>query len=182
MTQGHFAELSQHNPDCVATQPLGHRSAPMDVCCQCRRGVKPLTVHRAELIPFWHRVLDAPRFPLGLVGLLSLAVLGFVQALTSYVGLSSMLMMGGAIFLLRQGLFWAFLFFIIRSSAEGANKMGVLGLRDIQSDVITPALKGLLATALLWLPAAIYIVAVSDGGVSGILGPVPKFGDQKFAR
>jgi hypothetical protein len=155
-------------PECVATQSVGHRQAPVDVCCQCRRGVKPLTIHRAELIPFWQRVLDAPRFPLNSIGLISLVVLGFVFALTSYVGLG-MMMMGGAVFLLRQGLFWAFMFFIIRHSAEGANKMGVLGLRDIHSDVITPAYKGLISTALLWLPAAIYIFAVSDEGLLGIL-------------
>jgi hypothetical protein len=156
-------------PDCVATQALGHRQAPVDVCCQCRRGVVPLTVHRAELVPFWQRVLDAPKYPLGTVGLLSLASLGFVRALTSSLGIMSMLTMGAAVFLLRQGLYWAFIFFIIRNSAEGVNKMGVLGLRDIHSDVITPAVKGLLSTALVWLPAAIYIAVVSDAGVFGIL-------------
>jgi hypothetical protein len=156
-------------PDCVATLAVGHRQAPMDVCCQCRRGVAPLTIHRAEAIPFWQRVLDAPKYPLGQVGLLSLVGFGFVRALTSYVGLSSMMMMGAGVFLLRHGLFWAFLFFIIRNSAEGATKMGVLGLRDIQNDVVTPAIKGMLSTALVWLPAAIYIYVVSDEGILGIL-------------
>lgn len=155
--------------DCVATQALGHRQVPLDLCCRCRSGVAALTVHRSQAMPFWQRVLDAPKFPLGGTGLLSLAVLGFVRALTSYVGLSSMVMMGAGVFLLRQGLFWAAIFFIIRSSAEGAAKMGVLGLRDIQSDVVAPAIKGLIATALVWLPAALYIVVVSDGGVLGIL-------------
>lgn len=156
-------------PDCVATEALGHRQAPVDVCCRCRRGVVALSTHRAEALPFAQRLLDAPGFPLGSTGILSLVVLGGIRALTSYVGMSSMLMMGAGVFLLRQGLFWAAVFFIIRSSAEGARKMGVLGLRDIQSDVVTPALKGLLSTALLWLPAAIYIAAVSDGGLLGIL-------------
>jgi hypothetical protein len=156
-------------PDCVATHALGHRQAPMEVCCQCRRAVKPLTVHRADLVRFWHRVLDAPKYPLGTVGLVSLAGLGFVRALTSYVGFMSMLTMGGAVFLLRQGLYWAFIFFIIRDSAQGASKMGVFGFRDIQSDVVVPAIKGLLSTALVWLPAAVYIAMVSEEGVLGIL-------------
>jgi hypothetical protein len=156
-------------PDCVATETLGHRHAPVDVCCRCRRGVVAISTHRAQALPFAQRLLDAPGFPLGATGIISLVVLGGIRALTSYVGMSSMLMMGAGVFLLRQGLFWAAVFFIIRSSAEGARKMGVLGLRDIQSDVVTPALKGLLSTALLWLPAAIYVVAVSDDGVAGIL-------------
>jgi hypothetical protein len=141
----------------------------MDLCCQCRRGVSPITIHRADLVPLWQRLLDAPKYPLGAVGLLSLVSLAFVRALTSYVSPMSMLTMGAAVFLLRQGLYWAFLFFIIRNSAEGASKMGVLGFRDIQSDVVSPALKGLLATALLWLPAAIYVAVVSENGVFGIL-------------
>lgn len=156
-------------PDCVATHELGHRQAPMDLCCQCRRGVAPLTIHRSQQIPFWQRLLDAPKYPLCTVGLLSLVGLGFVRALTGSVGMMSMMAMGTAVFLLRQGLYWAFVFFIIRNSAEGARKMGVFGLRDIQNDVITPGLKGILSTALLWLPAAIYIMVVSDDGVWGIL-------------
>jgi hypothetical protein len=131
--------------------------------------VVAISTHRAQALPFAQRLLDAPGFPLGATGILSLVMLGGIRALTSYVGMSSMLMMGAGVFLLRQGLFWAAVFFIIRSSAEGARKMGVLGLRDIQSDVVTPAIKGLLSTALLWLPAAVYIAAVSDGGVLGIL-------------
>jgi hypothetical protein len=156
-------------PDCVATHTVGHRQAPMDLCCECRRLVAPLTIHRSELIPFWHRVLEAPKYPLGAVGLLSLAGLAFVRALASYLGLMSVLTMGAAVFLLRQGLYWAFIFFIIKDSAQGASKMGVLGLRDIQSDVVMPALKGLLSTALVWLPAAIYVAAVGDGGVLGVV-------------
>ena len=156
-------------PDCVATHELGHRQAPMDVCCQCRRGVAPLTIHRSQQIPFWQRLLDAPKYPLCTVGLLSLVGLGLVRALTSSVGFMSMMAMGAAVFLLRQGLYWAFVFFIIRNSAEGARTMGVFGLRDIQNDVVTPALKGILSTALLWLPAAIYIMVVSDAGVWGLL-------------
>jgi hypothetical protein len=141
----------------------------MDLCCQCRRGVAPLTIHRSQQIPFWQRLLDAPKYPLCTVGLLSLVGLGFVRALTGAVGFMSMMVMGAAVFLLRQGLYWAFVFFIIRNSAEGARKMGVFGLRDIQNDIITPAIKGVLSTALLWLPAAIYIIVVSDDGVWGIL-------------
>jgi pentatricopeptide repeat protein len=156
-------------PDCVATKSVGHRTAPVDLCCECRRRAEPITVHRSEIIPFWQRVLDAPRFPLNMVGLLSLAVLGFVNALTSYVAFASMMIMGGGVFLLRQGLFWASVFFIIRDSGAGATRMGVLGLRDIQSDVVAPAIKGIVSTALVWLPAVVYIVAVAEGGLLGIL-------------
>jgi hypothetical protein len=76
-------------------------------------------------------------------------------------------MMGGALFVVRQGFYWAFVFFIIRSVASGARKMGVIELSDLHSDLIAPASKGVLATGILWLPAMVYIYATSEHGMAG---------------
>ena len=154
--------------DCVAKQPGGPRGTQIPVCCACGRGVETITVHRSEAQPFSRRLWTAFEFPLGSAGIISLFFVGFVRALTSYLGASMMYLYWIAL-VLRQGLYWAFVFFIIRSVAAGQRRMGVFGFTDLQSDIISPMNKGILATAIVWLPAAIYIYVASGEGLGGLL-------------
>jgi hypothetical protein len=137
------------------------------VCCFCGRTAAAITVHRRAAQPFGRRLWRAFSFPLGSAGIIALLFVGFVRALTSYAGARSL---GGAgAFILRQGLYWAFGFFIIRSMASGARRMGVFGFTDIHSDLIAPAVKGILSTAILWIPAVIYVYLTADNGLVGLL-------------
>ncbi len=124
-------------------------------------------MHRRAAQGFGSRLGRAFAFPLGSTGIIALAFVGFVRALTSYAGAASMA--GAGSFALRQGLYWAFLFFIIRQVADGQRRMGVFDFSDIQSDLVAPASKGILATAILWLPAVVYVYLAADDGLSGIL-------------
>jgi|GEM_PF-5183543 len=149
-------------------QPGGARSKPFPVCCACGRAAHPITAHRSEAEPFVRRFWDAFAFPLGSTGIISLFFVGLIRALTSYVGAGSMMGMGAAVFVLRQGLYWAFVFFVIRSCAAGERRMGVFGFTDLQSDIITPAIKGVVSTAILWIPAVLYIYFAADSGIAGL--------------
>jgi hypothetical protein len=155
-------------PDCVAKQHGGPRGTQIPVCCACGRGVEPITVHRRAAQPFTSRLSRAFGFPLCATGLIALAFVGLVRAMCSYAGIGSF-MMGGALFILRQGLYWAFVFFIIRSVAAGARQMGVFGFTDLHSDLIAPAFKGVLSTAILWLPGFVYIYSTSEEGLAAFL-------------
>ncbi|MBN2573154.1 MAG: hypothetical protein JXP73_01190 [Deltaproteobacteria bacterium] len=155
-------------PDCVSKQPGGPKGTQIPVCCACGRGVETITVHRSQAQPFSRRLWMAFDFPLGSAGIISLFFVGFVRALTSYIGASMMFVYGSA-FVLRQGLYWAFVFFIIRGVAAGQRRMGVFGFTDIQSDIIAPAGKGILATAIVWLPAILYIYLASGQGLGGLV-------------
>ena len=154
--------------DCVAKQIGGPKGRQIPICCACGRGVVPIMVHRRDAQPFARRLWRAFDFPLGSTGIISLFFVGFVRALTSYAGAGSMIMGAGA-FALRQGLYWAFIFFIIRSVANSERKLGVFGFTDIHSDLIAPAVKGIFATAILWIPAVIYIYLAAGEGLAGIL-------------
>ena len=118
--------------------------------------------------PFLKRLWGAFGFPLGSTGIISLFFVGFVRALTSYAG-TGMMMVGASAFVLRQGLYWAFIFFIIRSCANGVRRMGVFGFTDLHSDLIAPAIKGILSTAILWIPAAVYVYLAADSGLAGLV-------------
>jgi hypothetical protein len=153
--------------DCVAKQVGGPKGRPIPVCCTCGRGVAQIMVHRRAAQPFGRRLWRAFEFPLGTTGIISLLFVGFVRALTSYAGAGSFAGTGG--FVLRHGLFWAFVFFIIRSVANGERRIGVFDFTDLQSDLVAPAIKGLLATAILWIPAVVYIYFAAGESLMGIL-------------
>jgi hypothetical protein len=124
-------------------------------------------MHRREAEPFLRRMWGVFAFPLGTVGIISLFFIGFVRALTSYAGAA--MMTGEASFVLRQGLYWAFIFFTIRSVANGQRRMGMFDFSDMHSDIIAPAGKGILSTAILWLPALVYVYLAADNGLAGLL-------------
>lgn len=153
--------------DCVAKQPGGPKGTQIAVCCACGRMATLLTVHRRAAQPFTRRLGLAFDFPLGATGIIALAFVGFVRALTSYAGAASLA--GAGAFALRQGLYWAFVFFIIRGVASGERRMGVFDFSDIHSDLIAPAGKGIFATAVIWIPAAIYVYLKADEGITGLL-------------
>lgn len=154
-------------PDCVTKQPGGPKGTQVPVCCFCGRTALPISVHRRAAQPFGRRLWRAFDFPLGSAGIIALLFLGFIRALTSYAGARSL---GGAgAFILRQGLYWAFVFFIIRSVASGTRRMGVFGFTDIHSDLIAPAVKGIFSTAILWIPAVVYVYLAADNGLVGLL-------------
>jgi hypothetical protein len=53
--------------------------------------------------------------------------------------------------------------------ASGARRTGGFGFTDIHSDLIAPAVKGILSTAILWIPAVIYVYLAADNGLVGLL-------------
>jgi hypothetical protein len=133
---------------CATLRRLG-ATAVMTVCCACGDRAQRLTRPRAAR-PFTGWLRGLHRFPLGREVLPSLLALALLRALMSY-GLFGPI---GA--LLSAGSFWAYLFYIVRTSASGKTWLGVPDFRDVQEDLAGPAIKGAAATALIWGPALLY--------------------------
>jgi hypothetical protein len=147
-------------PACAATRAAGPTSS-YTVCALCGDGAVPIVAPRAVLRPFTERLLPAPSWPLGKSVLASLVALAGFRALLSYRGfapLQAQAVVAGA----SVGAFWAYIFYIIRHTASGQRGLGVPEFRDVKEDLFAPATKGAAATALIWVPAVLYLL-VSNG-------------------
>lgn len=126
----------------------------LTACSLCGGVAAPLTVHRAQAASFPSRLPRALLYPLSRGGLLTLAAVAAVVTALRWFGLL------GAF--LASGVSWAFFFSLIRTSARGSEELEVGDFGDPLSDVVVPALRGLLATALLWVPALLYLASRID--------------------
>jgi len=154
-------------PACAGIRSAGPTSS-YTVCTLCGDGATPLKAPRSVLRPFSERLLAAPGWPLGRSVLLSLVALAGFRALLSYRGMAPLhaqLVVAGA----SLGAFWAYVFYIIRHTATGQPGLGVPDFRDVKEDLFAPAGKGAAATALIWLPAVLYLLATNDWDWSVLL-------------
>jgi hypothetical protein len=146
-------------PACAGTRSAGPTSS-YTVCTLCGDAATPLVAPRSVLRPFHERLLAAPGWPLGKPVLLSLVALAGFRALLSYRGfapLHAQLVVAGT----SLGAFWAYVFYIIRHTATGRPGLGVPEFRDVKEDLFAPAGKGAAATALIWVPAVLYLLATN---------------------
>jgi hypothetical protein len=143
-------------PGCTFLRTDGRVELP--ACGRCRGFADPITLPRSELRPFPPRILEALGWPFRGSGLLSLAGLGAVLWLLKKLGFI------GA--LLAFGVWWAFIFHVIRRGAVGDDEIDPPDFSDVFYDVVAPALRGILATALLWIPAVAYALMVLRAGGS----------------
>jgi hypothetical protein len=117
------------------------------MCGICGHPAAVLTRSRAEAMPLSRRLLQAPLYPFSGSGLLSMVALGLF-----------MFLVGKVVGFLAIAAFWAYVFFLIRNSAEGAHRLGVPDFRNVIDDLVNPAVRGILGTVLVWVPAIVYLV------------------------
>jgi hypothetical protein len=110
---------------------------------------RPLLVPRNR-VPFLSRVPGAFAYPLDRNGLFAMLGLGAMQAFLSYFGLL------GSIF--GAGVFWGYVFSLVRQTGRGNDHIEPPDFSDLFGDVILPAFRGFFATALIWVPALVYLI------------------------
>jgi TolA-binding protein len=125
-------------------------TADLVSCVRCRGLADPITVHRRELRSFAARLPGALVYPLRPGTLVAIVAAAAVTALFSYGGII------GAI--LAYAVQWAFFFSIIRQTARGATTFEAAELQEEAVDIVFPALRGLIGTVIVWLPAAAWAV------------------------
>lgn len=148
---------------CVWVQRVG--TVELLACGRCRGPVDRLTRHRREARSFPSRLPGALAYPFVPGTLAGVAAAACVLALFSYGG------MVGSI--LRYSVYWAFLFSIVRQTARGARSFEPAELGGEGVELVLPAVRGFLATAIVWAPGAIWFFTEHGVDVAaGVRDPV----------
>ncbi|HEX8437425.1 hypothetical protein [Archangium sp.] len=130
-------------------------------CGRCGGAAEVLKVHRSQS-SFGKQLLGAWRYPLKKSGLLALLAVGAVVALSRAV-FNFLPFLPGVVFLaVWLGSFWGALFWIVRSTALGAEHFTAPDFHNIFHDLVDPAIRGVMATLLIWVPAVIFFARNGD--------------------
>lgn len=141
-------------PDCAVLESVA--STDLLSCARCGGAVEELKLHRSHA-SFTRRLMGAWSYPLGKSGLMALLAVGAVVALSR--GISSLLpfVPGFIHLIIWLGSFWGSLFWIVRSTAMGAEHFTAPDFQDVHHDLVSPAIRGTVATALIWVPAILFM-------------------------
>ncbi|MFY0523563.1 hypothetical protein ACN28I_10405 [Archangium gephyra] len=157
-------------PDCTVLEEVA--STGLLSCVRCGGAAEEWKVHRSHT-PFSRRLLGAWHYPLKKSGLLALLAVGAVVAMSR--GLSSILPFVPGLILLTiwLGSFWGSLFWIVRSTSMGAEHFTAPDFHDVHHDLVSPAIRGTVATALIWVPALLFFFKANKlEGVGAVFGVV----------
>lgn len=146
-------------PECVATKRA--QTAEFFACLLCGGRATHLLVHRRAM-PFSRRLLDAWRYPFETHNLLILIALSPVLALFRWLVDQGFLAVKVVPGLMGLGVFWGALFSVIRSTARGEKLLELPDYTDFFADFVAPALRGVAATSLLWLPGLLYVLYLRE--------------------
>lgn len=145
-------------PGCAVLESVA--ATDLISCGQCGAVVEELKVHRSRS-PFIRRLLGAWLYPVKPSGLLALLAVGAVVALARGVFHIVPLLPGLAVLVVWLGCFWGSLFWIVRGTAMGAEHFTAPDFTSVMHDLVDPAIRGLVATALLWVPALLFVFVFS---------------------
>ena len=149
--------------DCVEARRM--RTVDVLACRGCGDRAEPLRVHRAELHPLAGQLKDAWRYALTpRFGRMVLATATVLTVLT-FMTQVTLIVLRLAPALLLAGVYSATFFAILLASARGERDVPLPEYSDLFSDWLLPALRGLLATSVVWLTPLLYLVYVSHWNV-----------------
>ncbi|REG36270.1 B-box zinc finger protein [Archangium gephyra] len=147
-------------PECVEARRM--QTVDLLFCRACGGRADTLLVHRSELASFSQRLNQVWRYPFTRQGLLVVAGLGAVMAFVGFMTQVTLIVARLAPAAIGAGLFWGAFFSIMRASVRGENEVPIPEYSDILADWFLPALRGLLATSVVWLTLLLYLA--SAGG------------------
>jgi hypothetical protein len=127
-------------------------------CRDCRGRAETLLVHRSQQRPFADRLGQAWRYPFTQNGLAMAVGLGLVLSVLGIVTDFGLVLARLFPATLSAGVFWGSLFAIVRSSARGEVDVPLPEFTELFRDWLAPALRGFLASSVLWLPLFAYLV------------------------
>ncbi|HEX8822476.1 MAG TPA: tetratricopeptide repeat protein [Archangium sp.] len=150
-------------PDCVEARRM--HTVDLLACRECGGQADPVVIHRSEQAPLATRLGDVWRYPFTQNGVALGLALGTLLTVLGYMTRISFALARWIPAVLCAGLFWGCFFAIVRSSARGENDVTTPDYSDLVADWVAPALRGLLATSVVWLPLPLYFVFVGDWDV-----------------
>jgi hypothetical protein len=134
-------------------------------CRVCGGRAETLTVHRSEQASYADRLGQVWRYPFTRQGLMVAAGLGAMMAFVGFMTNVTLIVFRLAPAAIGAGLFWSSFFAVMRSSTRGENEVPVPDFGDVFDDWLVPALKGLLATSVVWGSLLLYLVFVGGWDV-----------------
>jgi len=143
-------------PGCTYVARAGTFELPS--CVRCRAAVEPLRVRRSEQEPYLHHLGRALRYPLRPGSVIAILGCALVMVVLGFLPL-------GGFF--AFGIQWSFLFAVIRQSSRGSTEFEPPEASDPWEAILMPAVRGLIALAILWVPALLRAGAVLAGGGVG---------------
>jgi hypothetical protein len=143
-------------PECVEVRRM--QTVDLLSCRACRGRAETLLLHRSQLRPFASQLGQAWRYPFTQYGLAMAVGLGAVLSLLGIVTDFGFILVRWIPALLSAGIFWGSLFAIIRASARGEMDVPIPDFVDFLRDWLMPALRGVLATSVMWLPLGAWLV------------------------
>lgn len=130
-------------------------------CGLCGGTAKVLRVHRSAT-PYTRHLRGLWRYRFSPSGLQTLAGLSAFTALCSWLTQLTWLFMKFVPLVIGFGTFWAYFFHVLRTTARGVSQLEAPDYSDVFNDIVIPALRGFVATSLLWLPGLLYVLFLRE--------------------
>ena len=143
-------------PECVEARRM--HTVDLLSCRRCGDRAEALIVHRSEQHPLADQLGHAWRYLFNAQGVTM--VLGLATVLTGLGFLTRVSLIVGRLApaALCFGVFWGCFFATLRASARGEKAVPVPEFTELFGDWLLPALRGLVATCVVWLPLGLYLV------------------------
>lgn len=151
-------------PDCATVRRA--LSTEYLACGRCQGPIEPILLHRSS-VPLTVRLRQAWRYPWSSSGLPFVLGLSAVLAVLRWALVETFLLLKWMPTVMWLGVFWGAFFSIVRSTARGERELDVPDYSDVYKDCVAPALRGLVATSVVWLPVALYLLGFKDWDVRG---------------
>lgn len=147
-----------------------HQVGPAQViaCSSCGEMAAELKVHRSTT-SLLQRIPRAMARPLNRNSLFTMAAAAAVVGIMGWLTVHTIGPLVLFSFIMTMGVFWGYLLLVIRSASQSADgDLEPAELTDFFQDLLGPAMKGTLATAVVWGPAGAFMF-LRPGGVPGAL-------------
>ncbi|HEX5751472.1 MAG TPA: B-box zinc finger protein [Archangium sp.] len=151
-------------PECVEARRM--QTVDLLFCRACGGRADTILLHRSELASFPERLRQVWRYPFTRQGLMVAAGLGAVMAVVDFMTQITLIVARLAPAAIGAGLFWGAFFSIMRASVRGENEVPLPDYGDVFNDWLLPALRGLLATSVVWLTFLLYLAFAGGWDVS----------------
>jgi hypothetical protein len=150
-------------PDCVEARRM--QTIDLLSCRACGGRAEPFVIHRSEQASLADRLGNVWRYPFTQHGLALVLAVGTLLTVFSYLTQAAFILIRWLPAALGAGIFWGSFLAIVRASARGENDVPIPEFSEVGADWIAPAVRGVLATSVVWFPLLAYLVLVGGWNV-----------------
>ncbi len=154
-------------PECVEARRM--QTVDLLFCRECGGRAETLVLHRSEQASFADRLGQVWRYPFTKQGLMVAAGLGAAMFVASFITQVTLIVLRLAPAAISAGIFWGAFFSLMRSTLRGESEVPIPDYSDVFADWLVPALRGVVASSVVWLPLPLYLALTGGWDVSQYL-------------